>query len=135
MSAVGDRDVQLPRQLQLRHVAPSTAGGTDADQIDRAMADVVIAVAAEILGRELPVARHKPFLDAAQNLGAAVAAVPAVERLVEISGEIAEIILERRRRLVPGGPDRALVNAHLRDLDEAPLGTVELGMIGLAEER
>src|SRR6059058_4037395 len=92
---------------------------------DRAVADVVITVAAEILGRKLPVARHEPFLDAAQDFGAAVAAVPAVERLVEIAGEIAEILAQRRRRLVPGGPDRALVDADLRDLDEAPLRAVE----------
>src|ERR1700693_3152891 len=104
MAAVGDRDVQLPRQLQFRHVAPAAAGGADADQIDRAVADVVVAVAAEILGRELPVARHEPFLDATQNFRAAVAAVPAVEGLVEIAREIAEILDEGRRRLVPGGP-------------------------------
>src|SRR5439155_4432372 len=131
----GDGDVQLPRQPQLRHVAPAAAGGADADQIDRAVADVVIAVAAEILGLKLPVARHQPFLDAAQDLGAAVAAIPAVEGLVEIAGEIAEIFAQRRRRLVPGGPYRALVDADLRDLDEAPLRAVEGRVIGFAEER
>src|ERR1700687_382928 len=107
MPALRKADLQAAGEQALPHVAAAAAARADPDQIDRAVADVVIAVAAEILGRELPVARHQPFLDAAQNLGAAVAAVPAVERLVEIPGEIAEIINKRRRRLVPGRPDRA----------------------------
>ncbi|HXC14552.1 MAG TPA: hypothetical protein VNV39_17165 [Stellaceae bacterium] len=97
------------------------------------MADIVIAVAAEILRREFPVARHAPFLDAAQDLRTTVAAVPAVEGLVEIVGKIAEIFGEGGGRRVPGGPDRALVVAKLRDLDETPLRPVEGRVVGLAE--
>src|ERR1051325_5049719 len=47
--------------------------------------------------------------------------------------ELAEIVEEGGRVLVPGGPDGALVKADLRNLDEAPLAAVERRMIGLAE--
>ena len=67
--ALVEGDVQPPRHQPLLHVAAAAAAGPDADQIDRAVADVVVAVAAEILGREFPVAGHAPFLDAAQDLG------------------------------------------------------------------
>src|SRR5262245_27534304 len=99
------------------------------------MADIVIGVAAEAFRRALRLARHHPFLDAAQHLGLALASVPAVELQIEIPGEAAEILDERRRRRIPGRPDRALVVAKLRDLDEAPFVLVEPGMIGLAEVR
>src|SRR6202158_1645934 len=99
------------------------------------MADVVIAVAAEILGRELPVARDQPFLHAGQDLAAALAAVPAIERQIEVAAEIAEIVEERRRALIPIRPDGALIGAELRHFNEAPFGPVELGMISLPKER
>jgi hypothetical protein len=99
------------------------------------VADIVIAVAAEILRREFPIARDQPFLHAAEDLAAALAAVPAVERQIEIAAEIAEIVEERRRRRVPTRPHRSLVAAQLRDLDEPPLRAVELRVIRLAKER
>jgi hypothetical protein len=71
MPAFPDGDVQLAREVQFRHVAAAAARWADADQIDRTVADVVVAVAAEILGREFPVARHPPFLDPAEDLAAA----------------------------------------------------------------
>ena len=107
----------------------------DADQIDRAVADVVIAVAAEILRREFPVARHAPFLDAAQDFGCRPRCRPSRRAEVEIARNVAEIFGKGRRRRVPGGPHRALVAAQLRHLDEAPLRPVELRMVGLAEIR
>src|SRR5262249_27795399 len=113
-------DVALP------HVAPSAARRPDAGEVDRAVADIVVGVAAEILGRKFPVARHAPFLDAAQYLGLALAAVPAIELQVEDADEIAEIFDERRRLRVPCGPDPALVIAELGDFDETPLRLVEL---------
>src|SRR5712671_1434248 len=99
------------------------------------MADIVIAVAAEVFRREFPVARDQPFLHAGQDLAAALAAVPAIERQIEVAAEIAEIVEKRRRRLVPIRPDRALVGAELGDFDEAPARLIELLVIGLAEER
>ena len=133
VTAVIERDVQPAGHQPLLQVAAAAAAGADADQIDRAVTDVVVAVAAEILCREFPVARYQPFLDAAQYFGAAVAAVPAVEREVEIADKIAEIFEKGRRHRVPAGPHRALVEAELRDLDQTPLRFVELLVIGLAE--
>src|ERR1700730_5095587 len=127
------RDLQPAGHQALLHVAAPAATGADADQIDRAMADIVVAVAAEILCREFPVARDPPFLDAAQYLGATLAAVPAVQGQIEISDEFAEIFEKGRRIGIPAGPDGALVAAELRDLDQSPLRFVELLVVGLAE--
>ena len=91
VAAVGECDMQLAADQPLRHVAAAAAAGADAGEIDRAVADIVIAVAAEILRREFPVARDQPFLDAAEHLGLALAAVPAVEDQIEKAREIAEI--------------------------------------------
>src|SRR3984893_6085761 len=120
MAALRERDVQLARQQQLRHVAAAAAGGADADQIDRAMADVVVTVPGEIFSGKFPIARNAPLLNAAQNLGAAVAAVPGVEGQVEIAHEIAQIFEEGRRFGVPGGPYRALVMAPRTPLEKIP---------------
>ncbi len=135
MAAIGQADMQFATERQLAHVAAAGAGGADTGEIDRAVADVVVAVAAEILGWELPVARDQPFLDAAQHLGLTLAAVPAVEDQIEIAGETAEIFEKGRRLRIPGGPHRALVAAELRHLDETPLRAIELRVVGLAEIR
>jgi len=94
MAALRKTDLQPAGLLALLQIAPAGARGADPDQVDRAVADVVIAVAAEIFGREFPVARDQPFLHAGQDLAAALAAVPAIEREVEIAAEIAEIVEE-----------------------------------------
>src|SRR5260370_4102894 len=133
VAAVIERDVQPARHQPLLQVAPPATAGPDAAPIDPAVADGAIAVAAEILRREFPIARDQPFLDAAQYFGAALAAVPAVERQIAIAGEIAEIFEEGRGRRVPAGPYRALVKAELRYLDQTPLRFVERLVIGLAE--
>src|SRR5208282_3028348 len=99
------------------------------------MADIVVAVAAEVFGREFPIARDPPLLDSAQDFGAAFATVPAVQSQIEIANKVAEIFEKGRRLGVPAGPDGALVAAQLRDLDQAPLRFVELLVIGLAEIR
>src|SRR6266851_9126372 len=99
------------------------------------MADIVIAVAAEVFRREFPIARDQPFLHAGQDLAAAFAAVPAIERQIEVAAEIAEIVEKRRRGRVPIRPDRALVGTELGDFDEAPARLIQLLVIGLAEER
>ena len=133
--AVGKAYLQPAGQHPLLQIAPAGAGGADPDQIDRAVADVVIAVAAEILGRKFPVARDQPFLHPGQHLAAALAAVPAVEREIEVRAEISEIVEERRRRRIPIRPHRPLVGAELRDLDKAPARLVEGFVVGLAEKR
>jgi hypothetical protein len=133
VAALRKADLQPPGHLPLARVAAAAARRADPDQIDRAVADVVIAVAAEILGREFPVARDQPFLHAADDFAAALAAVPAIERQVEIPEELAEIVEKRRRRRVPGRPHRSLVAAQLRDFDETPLRPVESRVIGLAK--
>src|ERR1700730_2709841 len=133
VAAVIERDVQPARHQPLLQVAAAAAAGADADQIDRAVTDVVVAVAAEILGREFPVARDQPFLDAAQYFGAALAAIPAVESEIEIPDKIAEVLEKGRGRRVPAGPHRPLVEAELRDFDQTPLRFVELLVVGLAE--
>src|SRR3984893_19159324 len=97
MAALIKRDLQPAHHQPLLRIAPPAATGPDADQIDRAMADIVVAVAAEILCREFPVARDPPFLDASQYLGATLAAVPAVQGQIEISDEFAETLEKRRR--------------------------------------
>ena len=125
MATVGDRDMEFAAEQQFGHVAAAGARGSDAGEIDRAVADVVIAVAAEILRREFPVARDQPFLDAAEHLGLAFAPIAAVQDQIEIAGEIAEIFGKGWSRRIPGGPDRALVIAQLGYLDEAPLRAVE----------
>src|SRR5207244_6965167 len=107
----------------------------DAGEVDRAVADIMVGVAAEILGREFPVARDQPLLDAAEHLGLALAPIPAVELQIEKARRIAEIFEEGRRGRIPSRPDRALVAGELCDFDEAPLRAVEGRVIGLAEER
>src|SRR5580704_2530085 len=135
MTAIRYCNMQFAAEQQFGHVAAAGAAGTDAGEIDRAVADVVIAVAAEILRRELPVARDQPFLDAAEHLGLALAPVPAIELQIEKASGIAKIFEEGRRRRIPGRPHRALVTGQLRDLDETPLRAVQGRVIGLAEKR
>ena len=77
----------------------------------------MIGVAEEILGRELPVGGKHPFVHA-DHLGAAFAAVAAIQRLIEMDLGVAEIGDEIGRVLVPGRPDRALVVAELGDRDQ-----------------
>ena len=116
--AFGKADPDMLRLLQLVVAAPLLSGscaGADTDEIDGAMARVVIGVAEEIFGRELPVRRKDPFMDA-DHLGAALASVPAIQRLIEMDLRIAKVGQELRCILVPGRPDRALVDRQLRDL-------------------
>jgi hypothetical protein len=130
-----ERDLQPAGELALLRIATSGPRRPDADEIDRAVADIVIAVAAEILRRKFPIARDQPFLDAAQQFDPAVAAVPAVQNQIEVAREIAEVFGKGRSRRVPGCPDRPLVVGQPPHLDETPLRTVETRMIRFAEIR
>src|SRR5207244_4247980 len=85
MAAVGNADMQFAADRQFGGVAPARAARADAGEIDGAVANVVIAVAAEILGRELPVARDQPFLNSTQHLGLTLAPIPTVEQEVEVT--------------------------------------------------
>src|SRR5262249_58577269 len=107
----------------------------DAHHVDRAMAHAVIAIAREVLRGKLPVARDQPLVDAADRLGATLASVPAVEQEIEIELVAADVGQERRRRAVPGRPDRALVVGALGDLDESPSRAVELLAVCVFRER
>src|SRR5207244_1513087 len=77
----------------------------------------VIAVATEILGRELPIAWHDPFVHAADDLDAAFA---AIEEGVEVPAHLAEILAQRRRLGIEGGEPEALVIVELRHRHQAP---------------
>src|SRR2546422_11664319 len=103
MPSVREADLQPAGDEPLARVPASAAAGPDAHHVDRSVTDIVIAVAAEVLGGGLPVTRDEPLLDAPQNLGAAVAAGPAIERPIEIAPEIAEIFDEPRGVRVPRG--------------------------------
>src|SRR6476646_10735462 len=135
MAAMGQADMQFAPGEQFAHVAPATTRRPDAGEVDRAVADIVISVAAEILGREFPVARDQPLLHAAEYLGLALAPVPAIELQIEKACRFAEIFEKGRRRGIPIRPDRALVHRELRHFDKAPLRAVDLRVIGLAEKR
>src|SRR5262249_37333285 len=124
-----------PRLVALLHVAAALAAGADADHVDRAVAHAVITVAREILGRELPVTGDEPLVNAADRLGAALAAVPRVEQEIEVELVAPEVVGERRGRGVPRRPDRALVVLHPGDFDEPPLAPVELGAVGVPGKR
>src|SRR5262249_807082 len=85
MPAVGKADLQPATDQPLAHVAASAAARPDADEIDGSMTDVVIAVAAEVLGRELPVTGDQPLLDSAEHFRSAFAPVPRIQPEVEIA--------------------------------------------------
>ena len=135
VAQLGERHVEPARLVALLRVAPALAARPDADHVDRAVAHPVVAIAGEVLGRKLPVARDQPLVDAADDLGATLPAVPGVEEQVEVELVAAEVLEERRRRRVPRRPDRALVALELRHLDEAPAGAVELLAVRVLGER
>ena len=134
MAEVGERHVEPLRFVALLVVAAPLAARTDADHVDRPVADAVVAIPGEVLGRELPVAGDQPLVDSADHLGAALAPVPRVEQEVEVELVAADVLGERGGGGVPRGPDHALVVFHLRDLDEAPAGPVELRAVGVPRE-
>src|ERR1700722_6215382 len=90
----------------------------------------VIGVAAEIFGRKLPIARHDPFVDAADHLDPPLA---SVEEIIEVPGHFAEIMDERRRRGIEGGEIQPLVAVELRGRYHTPVLAVQLAVIGFLE--
>ena len=135
MPAIGNRYMQLTRHIQLPIIPSALAARSRTDQIDRPVGDIVIRVAAEIFRRPFPVAWDNPFLHPAQQFRLAFAPIPAVQNQIEESVELPQILVKRRCRGIPIGPNRAFVVAQLRDLDQPVLRSVQLGVIRLPEER
>ncbi len=92
----------------------------------------MVGVATEILGRELPIARHDPFVHAANHLDATLA---PVEERVEIPAHLAEILAQRRRLGIEGGEVQPFVIVELRHWHQAPALAIELAVIGLFQIR
>src|SRR5689334_24617637 len=80
----------------------------NADHIDRAMRWVVIGVAQEVLGGELPVGWEHPFLHA-DHLGPAGTPVTTVQHLVEVIDRRPQVVEQVRRSRIPRRPHCALV--------------------------
>src|SRR5258708_6719004 len=92
----------------------------------------VVCVAAEILGREFPIAWHDPFVHAANDFDAAFA---AVEEGIQIPGHLPQILAQWRRLRVKGGKQQALVIVQLRHRVEAPALPLQFALIGFLEVR
>src|SRR5215469_1174358 len=92
----------------------------------------VVAVAAKIFGRKFPVARHDPFVHAADDLDAALA---TVEERIQVPRHLAEILAQRRCLRVKGGEQQSLVAVELRHRGEAPALPLQFAVIGFLEIR
>src|SRR5438105_332692 len=89
-----------------------------------------LTCAAEILGRELPIARHDPFVNAADHLDAALA---PVEEGVEVPAHLAEILAQGRRRRIEAREEEPFVLVELRDRHEAPALPIQFVVVSLFE--
>ena len=88
----------------------------------------VVAVTSEIFRREFPVARHDPFVDAADHLDTTLT---AVKERVEVPSHFAKILAQRRRRRIKGGEPQALVIVDLRHCCQAPAVAIQFIVVGL----
>ena len=77
----------------------------------------VIHVARELLGRELPVRPNSPLHCSTQEFDPIR---HAVEGCVEIPGNVAEVLGERRRILIEGAEDQASVVVNFLDRNQPP---------------
>src|SRR5712691_2889987 len=116
MAALGKTDLQPAGHQPLLHIPASAATRTNAHHVYRAVADVMVTVAAKVLRRELPIAGNEPLLDSAQHLSAPLTAIPGIQREVQVTSEIPKVFQKRRGRRIPGGPDGPFVAAQLGDL-------------------
>ena len=124
--AVAGRDHPL-RALRVRRDA---AAEPDLDGGQMVPLDMV-GVAAEVLGGELPVAGHDPFVGR-DDLDAALA--PVDER-IDVPGHLAEILAQRRRLGIEGGEPEPLVALQLRHRYQAQALAIQIAMIGFAQVR
>src|SRR5499426_429506 len=131
MPEVGERSAQPLGGVEFGSVAAARTARPDTREVDRAVADVVVGVPGEVLGRKFPVARHHPLLHPAQDLRAAFTPIATVQQRVQVKLHAAQIFRERRRGLVPRCPDRALVIGEPRDFHQPPLGSVQLFLVAL----
>src|SRR6516165_7651855 len=92
----------------------------------------VVGIATKVFGREFPVARHDPFVHAANDLDASFA---AVEERIQIPGHLAQIFAQRRRLRVESGKQQSLVTVELRYRLEAPALALQFVVIGFLEPR
>ena len=65
-------------------VPAASAAGPNADQVHRAMADIMIGIPGKILGSKFPVAGHEPLLHPTDHLGATLAPIPAVQHRIQV---------------------------------------------------
>ena len=91
----------------------------------------MIGVAAEIFGRELPVARHDPFVRA-DHLDPALT---AVEESVEVPGHLAEVFAQGRRLRVEGGEQQSLVAVQLRNRHQPPVLALQFAAVEFPQIR
>src|SRR4051794_17549837 len=91
----------------------------------------MVEIAAEVLGRKLPVARNYPLM-AADHLDTALA---TVEKRIQIPCHFTEVFAQRRRLGVKGGEQQPLVVVQLRHRGETPALPPQFAMIGLLEVR
>jgi len=117
MAALRERDVQLARQQQFRHIAAAVAGRPDADQIDRAVTDIVITVPGEILGGKFPIARNASLSECRTESRCRRRCRPRRRGSGRGSARNRRDIQGRAALRGPGGPYRALAEAQLRHLD------------------
>jgi hypothetical protein len=80
----GERGGDPLRGSPLLGVSASSATRTNADQIHRPMADVMIRIPGKILGSKFPVAGHEPLLHPTDHLGATLAPIPAVQYRIQV---------------------------------------------------
>jgi hypothetical protein len=88
----------------------------------------MVAVAAEILSWELPVAGYYPLVYAADYLSSALS---PIKESIEIPGGFPQVVQQRRRCGIKGGEEEALVAAQLGHWDEAPLFPVQLTKVSV----
>src|SRR5579883_610522 len=115
---------------------PGATIAEDVHRLHRLMRrGAMVEVADVVLHGELPVAAQPVLLHPDDRLGAALAAVPAVQQGVEPEPHAPQVLEEGRGGGVPRGPDGALVIHLLRDVYEPPRVLVELPVVGILKAR
>ena len=100
------------RLVQLVVTPPLHTGfgtGPDANQVDRAVTDVVVGVAEKIFGGEFPVTRDDPLVHTHQYLGSPFSAVATVQRQVQMRTSVAQVGHQIGGMRIPRRPHSALV--------------------------
>ena len=120
VSQVRESNIQPGGGSLLVGVPAAAPAWTDACNVHRTVADVVISVSGEVFRGKLPVTGHGPFLDAADDFRSAFIAVSGVQQQVQVDFHLAKVFRERRSVLVPGRPDCPLVVFQLGNLYQPP---------------